>query len=109
MDKEHYIAYIIIPEEIPKKGIDMLFFYTKKGEKYYWGTDNNSFSQEFVDDLESRNKIVKLPELIKLADEKSLWIDKFGKVYFEREADIQNYNLGLKNLKCLEGITLNKN
>ena len=109
MEETYFIAYIITPEKIPEKGIDMLFFYTKKGNEYYWGADNNSFNQKFMDELEGKNKIIKLPKLIKLVDEKSLWVDEFGKIYFEREKDILNsYSVNPKNLKCLEGITLDK-
>ena len=109
MEENYFIAYIIIPKEIPEKGIDMLFFYTKKGDEYYWGTGNNSFDQKFMDELESKNKIIKLPELIKLVDKKSLWVDALGKVYFEKIiGNIDDDYFKLNNLKCLEGIILDK-
>lgn len=107
MKEEYYIAYIIIPYEFPESGMDMLFFYTKKGDKYYWGTDNNSFNQEFMDDLENKKKIIKLPELIKLEEGTELGFNKSGKIYLGKTADMLNYeSFGSKNLKCLEGIIL---
>ncbi len=97
MEEAYYIAYLIVPDEIPESGRDMLFFYTKKGDKYYWGTGNNSFSQEFMDNLESKKRVIKLPELIKLEKETEVVLDETGKVYFGTTAE---------NLKCLEGIVL---
>ena len=96
MEEAYYIAYII-PDRVPESGMRTLFFYTKKGGKYYWGTGNNSFSQEFMDDLESKKRVIKLPELIKLEEGIELVLDKSGKIYLGKTA---------KNLKCLEGIIL---
>ena len=72
MEENYFIAYIIIPKEIPEKGIDMLFFYTKKGDEYYWGTGNNSFDQKFMDELESKYLLLPLHMGVTVADVKRI-------------------------------------
>jgi len=82
-DKQtHYVTHIV-RDELPKEGLSMLYFYTKRGNKYYWGTDNNSFDEEYIKNLENKKQVIKLLEPIEIKPEskKGLWIDYEGNIY----------------------------
>lgn len=70
-------------DELPNNGLAKLYFYTKKGDKYYWGTDNNSFSEEQMKNLEDKKIVIKLQKLIEInpKERKTLWTDSKGIVY----------------------------
>ena len=100
--KFFYVSHIII-DKLPEKGLQKLYFYTKKDGKYYWGLDNNSFSEEQMKETEKMNQLVKLPKLIEVErnNGKTLWTDSKGRVYV---ADVSKPCLNMAGL--LEGIIL---
>jgi hypothetical protein len=105
MNKNEEVFYIshIVRDELPRVGLSMLYFYTKKGDKYYWGLDNNSFSEEDMKNLEEKKQVIRLTEPleIKQGKRKGLWTDSEGNVYV---ADIEKpYS---DNLNPLENIIL---
>jgi hypothetical protein len=83
-----YITHIIVPE-LPENGFDQVFFYTATAEsydkgKYFWGTDNNSFDQEFIDNLITQGKIFILDTEqypLPLKEDETLWVDSAGEIY----------------------------
>jgi hypothetical protein len=82
-NKQPYYISHIARDELPTRGLAKLYFYTKKGDSYYWGTDNNSFSETQMKNLEDKKQVIKLPELLEIKPEerKTLWTDSDGSVY----------------------------
>lgn len=98
-----FVTHIIIPE-LPEEGFDQVFFYTATAQsydkgKYYWGTDNNSFDQEYIDNLVKQKSIFRLevnPYPMELNDNETLWIDNNGNLYV---ADLDEPTLRQRKLK----------
>ena len=105
MEEENlfYVSHLIV-NELPKEGLCKLYFYTKRENKYYFGTDNNSFSEKDMKILEDKRKIIKLSNLLEIPKTgKTLWTDSDGKVYI---ADSKKpYS---EKLNSIEGIVLTK-
>jgi hypothetical protein len=100
---KHYVTHIITPE-LPEKGYDQVFFYTATAESYdkgiyYWGTDNNSFDQEFIEGMIKREKIFRLeatPYPMGLSEDETIWVDHIGNLYV---ADIHEPTKNQKKLR----------
>jgi len=88
LKENYYVTHVIVPN-LPKEGLDQLFYYTVKDKslkdkKFYWGMGNNAFDKDFIDRLLDRNEIQKLntekyPLLIK--EDQTLLIDRRGNIY----------------------------
>ena len=100
---ESFFISHIICDELPKRGLAKLYFYTKKENKYYWGLDNNYFDEKYIKNLEDKKQVIKLPKLLKVRKDgrKTLWADPDGKVYLAD--DTNPYS---EKLNALEGILL---
>ena len=104
----YFITHIIIPN-LPKFGLDQLFYYTVKDKtlndgKFYLGKGNNSFNIEFINELIGNNKIQKINTKIypfPIKDDESLWVDKNGAVY---KADINDPLINSKKICTLEAL-----
>ncbi|MGY4884671.1 MAG: hypothetical protein ACP5NZ_03800 [Nanobdellota archaeon] len=87
-EDNYYVTHIIIPN-LPKEGLDQLYYYTTKDKtlndgKFYWGRGNNAFDKSFIDNLLNRKEIRKInsskyPLLIK--EDETLWISRKGNIY----------------------------
>jgi hypothetical protein len=97
-----YVSHIV-RDELPKKGLAKLYFYTKEDDKYYWGLDNNSFSEEEIKETQKVAQIIKLPRLIEVErwKKKTLWADSEGRVYIANITNPYSDKIG-----PLEGIFL---
>jgi hypothetical protein len=88
MERINYFAtHIVAAEDFPQKGMRKLFFYTVTAEshqkgRYYWGTGNNVYEEQYIQELETSKKIIKLPKEIPLEQNKGFWVDYEGKVYY---------------------------
>ena len=106
-----YVTHIIVPN-IPESGYDQVFYYSATDEsyclrKYYWGKGNNSFDNEFINDLEKKGEIFKLvcsPYPMELADDKTLWVDYKGSLFI---ADINDPYKNQKELMYQEQLRKN--
>jgi hypothetical protein len=82
------IAYIDIRETLPESGIyRKFFFFTIKDDKYYWGTSNNSFTLNQMEERESRGTVLKLPDPQPLEIGMGIFINNIGEVFY---ADLVN-------------------
>jgi hypothetical protein len=106
MDENKQLIYVshIIRDELPSQGLSKLYFYTMKGDKYYWGSDNNSFNEEYMRNIENKKQVIKLPRLIEIEKDgrKALWADSEGKVYIADKI----HPFSEESLNPLEGIIL---
>jgi hypothetical protein len=99
---DFFITHIIVPE-LPDEGYEQVFFYTATGKsydqgKYFWGTDNNSLDQEFIDRLVREKSVFRLnvtPYPLKLDNDKTIWIDSYGEIYL---ADLHEPTKNLEKL-----------
>ena len=60
MDKKEYFITHIINEKLPSEGFRKVFFYTQTeegSERYFLGTDNNSYDQVYINEQISLKKI----------------------------------------------------
>lgn len=83
-----FVTHIIVPE-IPDHGFDQVFFYTSTRDsydqgKYFWGTDNNSFDEDYVNSLVQKGEILPLDSgqnFLYIKDDETIWVDSFGELY----------------------------
>lgn len=81
-----FITHLIV-DKTPEKGFQKLYFYTSTAKdynqgKYFWGTDNNEFNEDYIKNLENLNQIIRLPWPKEVEKNKSLWVDENGRVYY---------------------------
>jgi len=105
--KVFFITHLIV-DELPTNGLNKLYFYTATAEslnqgKYYWGTDNNSFNEEYMSKLEASGRIIKLPKPIQLDPQKSLWVDTKGIVFYADNVNPYQKE-GMEIVYCHENI-----
>lgn len=84
MHKKEYFITHIINEKTPSEGFKKVFFFTQISgftDKYFWGIDNNSYDQEYIDNLISKGKIFKIKTPIKLQDDTTLFVDSQGNYF----------------------------
>ncbi|MDP2672879.1 MAG: hypothetical protein Q8O84_03650 [Nanoarchaeota archaeon] len=89
MSKRILITHIQPPER-KLQGVDQLFFYTKTGERYSWGIDNNFFEKSQIDLWVKDKKLYELKEYIVLSEDKTLWIDEKNIIYRGNAQDINS-------------------
>lgn len=86
MDRKDILITHIVVDELPSKGLQKLYFYSSTVEglnigEYFWGTDNNSLNEEYINSLERIGKIIRLPKPIDYDGKKALWVNEKGVVY----------------------------
>lgn len=84
--KDLLITHLVV-DEIPSKGLQKLYFYSSTAEalnrgEYFWGTDNNSLDESYINRLEQGGQIIRLPRPIAYDIKKALWVDENGIVYY---------------------------
>jgi hypothetical protein len=86
--RKYFVTHIIVPN-LPDEGYDQVFYYSATDEsyylgKYYWGKGNNSFGQDFINDLIRKEKIFRLVSKsypLELKNDETLWVDFKGNLY----------------------------
>ena len=68
------IVYLQL-SKTPMADIELLYFFTEKNNKIYWGTDNNSIDPAFLESWLRRREILKLKTPIVIDEDETLLID----------------------------------
>lgn len=94
------IAYVAV-NTLPSPGYYRpLYFYTSKDSKYYWGTGNNSYSLESLQNQESQGKIFKLPIPIPLEEGMGMWVNSEGELFYGDLVNPLKSDVKLRFLEC---------
>lgn len=87
-----------IPDGLPKYGMRKLFFYTNQEDpnEFFWGTDNNPFTREEVNEMVERKKIIPIPHKLPLTETDTLYIDSKGTMWLANyiDSDINKKEVG---------------
>jgi len=105
-NRKYFVTHIIVPN-LPDEGYDQVFYYSATAESYhqgnyYWGKGNNTFNQEFINDLMRKEKIFRLVSdsyPMELKENETLWVDYKGDLFL---ADMRDPNKNQRELEYQE-------
>ena len=80
----YWITHFTPEDTLPKHGMRKLAFCSQQKDpnEFFWGTDNNPFSKEEIEELATIGKIILIPQKLPLKEhEEALYIDSKGALW----------------------------